>query len=336
MQGNSDTKSYIDIPLDTIGQEFQINNLESNNKRYVDTIESSTYSAIVTDLDGVVLEKGSVQQAVLSALSERIVNPDTGRIPLVLATGRSLGEVEKVLLNSLVNGLNNLGIPLLKGNILVFANNGAHGIDVGSQEILLSYPINQEALEEALRLDEVGILLSIRNLQLSLFQEHQLIRKKSITRSGFTYTFGVNIPQLDLLNKIPGGSEVIDRFEQLFGSTRSLFYASQIINHHLFLRGLPLEATTTGSTIDINARGINKGTAIKYISEAFEMPANQILSIGDSVYGNDMPLTQREGGFVNVPTIIPGNPYPIYIAEEGDQFQRVVQFLNRVKLQGKF
>lgn len=336
MQDNQGIENYIDVLLASIPTGVEINNWEKNAERYRLAVENSIYQGIVTDLDGVVLEGGFPNPYVLETLIGKVLTSRHGlRTPLAFATGRCIKEIKPFLDNIILN-LGSAGQLLEPGNLVVFANNGAHGIDVITEQLIYSSPVDQDGLDEALQLDELKVLLEIRGLQLSVETESPLIKKRSIVRNTYTYTLGVNIPNLDLIASSSTGTDVIARFESLFGITRSLFYVTQAINRLLFQRGLPLEATTTGQTIDINTRGVNKGCAVNYLSEAINTGEDKIVSIGDSVFGNDMHITQRKSGFVNLPTIIPGNPYPIYIFEEGNQFERVATFLNKIHLPNSF
>lgn len=331
LQNSLEQSNHIDIPTDSISSEFQLNTLELNASHYNDAIEGSEYGALVTDLDGVVLERGNVRTDVLDAIKRKIFYRqfDSG-IPFVIATGRSYEDVDKLLLHDLLVELSAIGISFKRGEFLVFTNNGAQGKDIVSGEIIFSKQIDPEVLEEALKLDEIKILLEIRDIELALRQDRSIIRKRSIVNNGFTYTFGINIPQLDILLESEKGHSIISKFELIFGKTRSLFYVAQLINQHLRTKGLAVTVTTTGSTIDINASGVDKAVSIKYLSKTIGIDDEKILSIGDSVFGNDQELTQRKGGFVNIPTILPGNVYPIYIDEDGNQFERVAKMINKV------
>ncbi len=320
-----------DIFISEIQTEFVINSLKENAQRYEYTIDRYKYNALVTDLDGVVLENGSINQVVFNTLINRtLLNPNE-RIPLAFATGRSFTTTQKVILNFLLALLSERGILLKEGDLTVYSDNGSFSVDIATNNVIESLPISPNALQEAIRgLDALSVLLNLREIQLTQLDTNgvPVLKKRSVSINDFTFSFGINPEYLVCLD-----DRLVEVYHQIYGRNYSLLTIVQVLNKLFIRNGMPLNATTTGRSIEINAIGVNKGRAVSYISRRIGCIEDNVISIGDSVLGNDQEITQRVGGFANVPIIIPGRHYPLFINEAGNQFQRVGTFLNRVRLE---
>ena len=323
----------------------KLNTLAENIQRYNEAILGSTYCAVVVDLDGVLLRKGSIDRGAFDALMYKTVLNPYGRVLLSTASGRTVGEIGEIFLpevHSIIQERN--AEELSEGDLTVFASNSAVGIDTATLNILYASPLNKEELAKAFTLAELQAIVRIVQDQSVLVDRRgrKLVNRAKIISDIYTYSLGLNLQKLDLLLQAgEAGATAVAEFERLYGRPDNLICVAQRLNMAFEARDIALVATTSGALIDINAKGVSKDLAIQVTRQILahktgrslgEIKPETILSIGDSTLGNDEFLTQRKGGFSNIGPVLPGSAHPIVIQEDGDQFEKVAKFFNKVRL----
>lgn len=340
----------------------QTTNEAVNKERYLEALRTQEYIAVVTDLDGVFIrneyynevgpdgvearKNGRVDQEAFDALmAATLLNP-AGRVPLSIASGRTVGEIGEIILPEVEKALKASNVPKLEvGDLTVFASNAAVGYDGATLDVLYASPLDDVEIDERLfELDEFKAFRKIMELQSQMVDAEgkQAIGRAKVIRDAYTYTIGINPAKLDLVAALgEDGRRAVEEFRRYFGEPRDILTVVQRLNQVFADRSVALNATTSGSMVDINSIGISKQLAIDVTRQIVaartgrklsDVDPATVLSIGDSVYGNDEALTQRPGGFTNIRRFVPGSEYPIYIDEEGDQFHKVAQLLSLVTI----
>jgi len=326
-------------------ETFNLDLYSENAQRYKDALSNDNYNAAVVDLDGVFLNRNRVEKDPFDMLMDKtILNPE-GRVPLSIASGRTVEEIEKILLPEIQRAmLENDADELKEGDLIIFASNGAICIDIAVSGILYASPIDLVELGRAQMLKEVQAIVAIAKYQSTLIDGvgQRCVDRAKIIHDTYTYSLGFNPKKLDLVSQInEKGMAAVEEFLELYDEPTDLHSVVEQLNLTFEERGIALIATTSGTLIDINARGVSKDSAIQVTRQLLaqrtglslgEVRPETILSLGDSPLGNDRPITRRRGGYTNVGQPLEESIYPIVINEDGDQYERVAHFLNKVRL----
>lgn len=229
------------------------------------------YHMLVTDVDGTLLDRdGKVPEEtklVLRALRER------GFITTI-ATGRMLATAEPVAREIMINA------PLV-------CYNGALIIDIYTGHRILERNIPTELLIKGIRIlkkhgYEIGIyhndilLIDELNVRTGWYIEvNKGIEHKTVgDLEAYVKSTGINSP------KIFGIGELDERAEVPIGLMEDLSYDFEV-------------TYAGGAHLEINLKGVNKGSGVKFLAEAFKIDRKDVICIGDG--HNDVSMLKYAG-----------------------------------------
>lgn len=310
-----------------------------DERRYLSFL-NNTFHCVVTDLDGVMYQKGRPHAGALQALFDATIGNASGKVPLIVATGRSADMVQTMLLPEIFNYCQDRNVGYSEGDVVIFASNGAYAFDAASGRVLISDPLTRTELVKLVKLDTVKTLLLLRSLFQKLPGGSQNPSPRfALDPTCHTLLVGVHPEAIDDIAAFSKrGEEVSRHFKTLFGPDPTGVEMVAVINRELAASGIPLEAWTSSGAhfIGFHRTGVSKRTAIEFAmamleSRGVEVNEAMILSIGDSPDGNDHPLVQRKGGICNLErSEVPESV--VVIKEDGDQWERVTKLLKQASI----
>ncbi len=227
------------------------------------------YKILVSDYDGTLCNSQNfISEKNLSAINAFV---ERGGI-FVLCSGRATDGISKILLSQNFHGL-------------LASFNGAVLYDLNEKKVIFSNGIKKDLL-----------------LRIAKYCLDNQLNFHIYPDSGFIYT--VITKYKDLYESLTGVKGRLDKNvlktieEENFISPKVLLFEDKekLDAHYENIKNLMPECEVSRSTdnmIDVNLKGVDKGSACKMIAESFGYDISEVIGVGDA--GNDYAMIEQAG-----------------------------------------
>ncbi|MDI3481323.1 MAG: hypothetical protein PWQ97_978 [Tepidanaerobacteraceae bacterium] len=230
------------------------------------------YHMLVTDIDGTLLDsEGRVPEETKKILA--VLREKRGFITTI-ATGRMLARAEPIAREIMINA------PLI-------CYNGALIIDIYTHNRILERPIPAEQIVELIE------ILRAWDYEAIIYENEMLKIDKLNDRTQWYINECENIEYSVV-------DDLIDYVKQKNLSSYKVFAVgdvskrSEVPNELLLKLEQNFEVSLSDSShMEINLKGVNKGSAVKFLAEAFKIESSEVITIGDAY--NDISMLKYAG-----------------------------------------
>ncbi len=228
------------------------------------------YKLLVCDFDGTLIDDNKkISKTTLDSINGFI---NRGGI-FVVCTGRMTSGIDYIL--------KGLGL-----NCLLASFNGAELVDLKTDKVLFNYPIDNKTLIEVYK-----FLENYEDLNVQCYPDRAFMSAKP---SKWTEWYS-NVMKTKVIFSSPV-SEFLKESKSTSNKVLIFDEPEKLDNVYLPLKEKFTNLQVIRSNdlqIDINVKGINKGTACENIAKYFSLTAEDILAVGDA--GNDIPMLLSAG-----------------------------------------
>ncbi|MCR4431525.1 MAG: Cof-type HAD-IIB family hydrolase [Tepidanaerobacteraceae bacterium] len=230
------------------------------------------YHMLVTDIDGTLLDgEGKVPEETKKILA--ILREKRGFITTI-ATGRMLARAETIAREIMINA------PLI-------CYNGALIIDIYTRHRILERPIPAGKLVKLIEILKAGgyeaIIYENETLKIEKFNE----RTQWYINECENIEYNVVDDLMDYVKRKNLNSYKVFAVGDLYGTVG-------VPEELLFALDKDFEVSLSDSShMEINLKGVNKGSAVKFLADALKIDSTEIITIGDG--HNDISMLKYAG-----------------------------------------